>query len=172
MKTLRPHYVSALRYALVSSLSRVLCGADLLLLVPCRFSITPPVCNLRNGCCSSDKTDLLLVSTQQYERREASLQNGLVSSHFFFLFRQVVHPVFDRALVAFDEAVGERGGYNLGRPRPRLARTGSVGDMGGSVPAGSALTSASCSSCSSILGMISSEPSRESIRGSVCVSGR
>jgi hypothetical protein len=101
-----------------------------------------------------------------------SLQNGLVSSHFFFLFRQVVQPVFDRAFVAFDEVVGERGGYNLGRPRPRLTRAGSVGDMEGSDPTDSALTSASCSSCSSILGTISSEPRRESFRDSAYMSGR
>jgi hypothetical protein len=39
-----------------------------------------------------------------------SSQKGLVSSHFFFRFRHVVQPVFDRALACFERVVGERGG--------------------------------------------------------------
>ena len=60
-----------------------------------------------------------------------------------------------------------------GRPRARLSRTGSVGEIGGSSANGSVLTSARCTSVSSIFGTISSEPSvpnRESIRASDCVS--
>ena len=53
-----------------------------------------------------------------------------------------------------------------GRPRARLSRTGSVGDIGVSSPTGSGLTSARWSSVSSILGTISSDPSRETTRSS------
>jgi hypothetical protein len=98
------------------------------------------------------------------------LQNGLVSSHFFLRFLHVVHPVFDLALVCFEEVVGDRGGYIRGLPRPRLTRGGSVGDMGGSSAIGSLLTSANESSRSSSLGTISSDPLRESAHDSVCVS--
>lgn len=81
-----------------------------------------------------------------------------------------MQPVFERAFACFEAAVGERGGCIRGRPRARRSRTGSVGETGGSSDAGSALTSASCSSVSSIFGTISSEPKRESIRASDCVS--
>lgn len=91
--------------------------------------------------------------------RQSHLQKGFVSSHFFFRFRHVVHPVFDRALVCFD-VVGDRGGYIRGLPRRLGIRTGSVGEIGGSSTMGSALTSASESSCSSIFGTI---PSRSSL---------
>ena len=93
------------------------------------------------------------------------LQKGFVSSHFFFRFRHVVQPVLDRAFACFDAVVGERGGWMRGRPR-RLSRTGSVGDIGVSSPTGSGLTSASWSSVSSILGTISSDPSRDTTRSS------
>lgn len=53
-----------------------------------------------------------------------------------------------------------------GRPRARRSRTGSVGDMGVSSARGSALTSDSWSSVSSILGTISSDPSLEPMRPS------
>lgn len=99
-----------------------------------------------------------------------NLQKGLVSSHFFFRFRHVVHPVFERAFACFVAAVGERGGCIRGRPRERLSRTGSVGEIGDSSVTGSVLTSSSRSSVSSIFGIISSEPTRESIRVSDCVS--
>jgi hypothetical protein len=70
------------------------------------------------------------------------VQNGLVSSHFFLRFLHVVHPVFDRAFACFASVVGERGGCILGRPRARLTRTGSVGEMGVSSGEGSSFTSA------------------------------
>ena len=57
-----------------------------------------------------------------------------------------------------------------GRPRALRRRTGSVGEMGASSAEGSTFTSESCNSVSSILGTISSEPFRESMRGSDCVS--
>ena len=53
-----------------------------------------------------------------------------------------------------------------GRPRARLSRTGSVGDIGVSSVTGSGLTSDSWSSVSSILGTISSDSSREPMRPS------
>jgi hypothetical protein len=77
-----------------------------------------------------------------YHKLGVQLQKGLVSSHFFFLFRHVVHPVFDRAFACLARVVGERGGCILGRPRARRIRTGSVGEMGVSSGDASSLTSA------------------------------
>jgi hypothetical protein len=51
-----------------------------------------------------------------------------------------------------------------GLPRARRSRTGSLGEIGGSSVTGSILTSANCSSVSSILGTTSVEASRESTR--------
>lgn len=98
------------------------------------------------------------------------LQNGFVSSHFFLRFRHVVQPVFDRALACFERVVGERGGCILGRPRARLIRTGSVGDVGVSSVKDSSFTSASCNSVSSSFGTTSVELVRVSPRASECVS--
>lgn len=105
------------------------------------------------------------ISLLTTKSMKGALQNGLVSSHFFFRFRHVVHPVFDRAFVAFD-VVGDLGGYIRGRPRPRLIRTGSVGDIGGSSVIGSVFTSDSSSSRSSTLGTIPSNPLLELSRNS------
>lgn len=80
-----------------------------------------------------------------------------------------MQPVFDLFAPAAP-AVGERGGCILGRPRARLIRTGSVGEIGGSSDEGSSFTSANWSSVSSTLGIISLEPVRLSIRSSDCVS--
>lgn len=99
------------------------------------------------------------------------LQKGLVSSHFFLRFLHVVHPVLERAFACFARVVGDRGGCILGRPRARLIRTGSVGDMGVSSVDGSSLTSASWTSASSSLGMTSVELVRVSDRGSTEDSG-
>jgi hypothetical protein len=94
----------------------------------------------------------------------------LVSSHFFFRFRHVVQPVFDRALACLARVVGERGGCILGLPRALRTRTGSVGEMGASSGDGSSLTSASWSSVSSTFGTISWDPVRTSVLSSDCVS--
>jgi hypothetical protein len=136
-----------------------------------RFSIFPPAYSLRNGCCSSGKKDLFNVRVTSHGRvwREV-LQNGLVSSHFFFRLRHVVQPVLDRALACFAEVVGDRGGYRRGRPRPRLTRTGSVGEIGDSSAIGSAFTSDNSSSRSSTLGTTSSEPSLDDRREPICMS--
>jgi len=81
-----------------------------------------------------------------------------------------VQPVFDRAFACFDKAVGDRGGCMRGRPRARLIRTGSVGDIAVSSAKDSSLTSANCSSVSSNLGTTSTELVRVSNRDSDCVS--
>jgi hypothetical protein len=57
-----------------------------------------------------------------------------------------------------------------GRPRARLIRTGSVGDMGVSSTTDSSLTSANCSSVSSSFGTMSVELVRVFNRDSDCVS--
>lgn len=57
-----------------------------------------------------------------------------------------------------------------GRPRARLIRTGSVGDIAVSSAKDSSLTSAKCSSVSSNLGTTSTELVRVSNRDSDCVS--
>jgi hypothetical protein len=81
-----------------------------------------------------------------------------------------VQPVFDRAFACLERDVGDRGGCIRGRPRARLTRTGSVGDMGASSATDSSLTSASWSSVSSSFGTISVELVRVSSRDSECTS--
>lgn len=75
-----------------------------------------------------------------------------------------MHPVFERAFACLDRAVGDRGGCILGRPRARLTRAGSVGEIGVSSTSGSSFTSASCTSDSSSLGTTSEELVRVSDR--------
>lgn len=77
-----------------------------------------------------------------------------------------MHPVLERAFACFESVVGERGGCILGRPRARLIRTGSVGEIGVSSVVGSSFTSAKCNSVSSSFGTISAELVRVSRRDS------
>jgi hypothetical protein len=81
-----------------------------------------------------------------------------------------VQPVFERAFACLERDVGDRGGCIRGRPRARLTRTGSVGDMGVSSARDSSLTSANCNSVSSSFGTTSVELVRVSGRDSECMS--
>lgn len=85
------------------------------------------------------------------------LQAGLVSSHFFFRFLHVLHPVLERPFVCFATADGGGFGYLRGLPRGFLATT-LLDACSLSSTAGSDVFSASwpSSSNSSIFGVMSS----------------
>ena len=92
----------------------------LCLLSASHFANSPWVDSLRSEHCFSDNAGLIIISEGIIiEIVGLHLHDGRVSSHFFFLFRQVKHPVLLRPFGAFDTVDGGVLGCFLGLPRGR-----------------------------------------------------